>query len=44
MEARCKLDNAIAALDREDGPAYALAIREFGTVRRTAQEWMGEMQ
>ena len=43
LEARFKLDKAIAALDKDDGYAYASAVREFQTVRQTAAEWLREM-
>jgi len=43
LEARSKLDKAILALDNDDGPAYASAVREFQVVGRTAAEWLEEM-
>ena len=43
MEARSKLDKAILALDNDDGPAYASAVREFQVVGQTAAEWLEEM-
>jgi hypothetical protein len=43
LEARSKLDDAIDALERHDGPAYASAITNFSTVRRTASRWLDEL-
>lgn len=43
LEARSKLDKAILALENDDGPAYASAVREFQVVGRTAGKWLEEM-
>lgn len=39
-EARTALGEAIQALRDNDRTAYASAVAKFGTVRKTAQEWI----
>ena len=41
-EARTALGEAIDALRASDEAAYASAVAKFGTVRKTAQEWISE--